>query len=82
MKVEFHNTPGSKPYYTVLVEKGELEIGNGRTLDFSTWIGTIDLNGKITQWTPAGYCPRGYKAAAARALTQARDELRKGGNVQ
>lgn len=81
MKIEYHDKPGMKPYYTVLVESGELDLG-GRKMDFSTWLGTIDLDGTINQWTPAGYCPRGYKKAAMRELEQVRDQLRREGRIR
>lgn len=68
MKIEYHDKPGVAPYYTVLVDKDELDIGGGKKLPFGTWLGTIDKAGKINLWTPAGYCPRGYKKAALAVL--------------
>lgn len=82
MKVEYHDKPGMKPYFTVLVDSEELELEGGRRMDFSTWLGTIDLDGTINQWTPAGGCPRGYKKAAMRELERVRDELRRDGKIR
>lgn len=78
MKVEYHDKPGMKPYYTVLVAKDELELDNGKKLPFSTWLGTIDPSGKVTLWRPAGYCPRGYKKAALAVLEDVAKKIKDG----
>jgi len=79
MKVELKTTPGMAPYYTVLVEKDELDIGGGKKLPFSTWLGTIEkTSNRITLWTPAGYCPRGYKKAALAVLEDVAKKIREG----
>jgi hypothetical protein len=78
MKVELKTTPGLAPYYTVLVEKDELDIGGGKKLPFSTWLGTISPSGNINLWTPAGYCPRGYKKAALAVLESVAQKIKDG----
>jgi hypothetical protein len=53
----------------VRVDADELLCDGGKLLPYPTWIGTISRStGKITLWYPAAYRPRGYKAAAMRAL--------------
>jgi len=78
MKVEYHDKPGMDPYYTVLVAKDELELSGGKTLPFSTWLGTISPRGAINLWTPAGYCPRGYKKAALVVLEDVARKIKDG----
>jgi len=73
---------GDHSYFTVMVDKDELVVDSGKTLPYSTWIGTIDLDGKINLWYPAAYKPRGYKQAATRMLEQARDQLKADGEIQ
>ena len=56
MKIE-RKQIGKRPYFTVLVDKDELVVDSGKALPYSAWIGTIQLDGKITIWQPAGSCP-------------------------
>lgn len=73
---------GHGDYYVVLVEKDELQVESGKRLPYITYIGTIDLDGKINVWTPAAYKPRGYPKAAQAMLEQARDQLREEGKIR
>jgi len=79
MTIELQDTPGVGRYWRVLVQPGELVVASGKTLDYSTWIGTIEPNGKINRWTPAASVPRGYPAAADAMLASARARLRADG---
>lgn len=76
MKIELQDKPWGK-YYTVLVEKDELVLPSGKKMGFSTWLGTIDSTRGINLWTPAGYCPRGYKKAAMAVLEEVQAQLKK-----
>jgi len=75
MKIEKGTAHGKYAYWTVRVDPHELSVASGKTLPYSTWIGTIDETGKINIWTPAASVPRGYKDAAKVMLEEARDQL-------
>ena len=62
--LELKTIPGSKPYLTVLVDKGETFPDNDRSLPYSTWIGVIRADGTINTWTPCAPVFKGYRAAA------------------
>lgn len=63
--IEYHDIPGSPPYLTVLVDKGETFPNTGLSLDYAAWIGTIDADGSVNTWTPAGgRLFKGYLRAA------------------
>jgi hypothetical protein len=82
MKIEEGAAHTAYRYWTVRVDANEVVTESGKTVPYSTWIGTIDQHGKITVWTPAAYVPRGYKAAAVKLLRSARGQLRRSGEVQ
>jgi hypothetical protein len=73
IKVERGTAHVSYEYYTVLVEPGDLVTAAGKTLPYSTWIGTFTRDGKINVWIPAASVPRGYKAAATQLLRTTAD---------
>jgi len=79
VKIEPGTAAGTTPYFTVLVDPGELVVASGERLPYSTWIGTIRLqegrSPQITVWTPAASVPRGYKAAAQAMLEEAAARL-------
>jgi hypothetical protein len=80
MKIK-ERTTGARDYFVVLVDKDELQVESGKRLPYSTYIGTIQLDGKINLWTPAAYKPRGYPKAARELLEQARDQLKEEGKI-
>ena len=74
MRVTKESLGGSDAYYVVRVEPNEFVTDSGKLLPYGTSLGTIrqDAKGrvKINVWMPAAYTPRGYKAAAKRALEE------------
>ena len=77
MKIQEPKQSGvTRRYVTVLVDPGELDCGQ-KVYPNSTWVGTIGLDAphKVDQWTPVGYKPRGYKAAAVRLLAEVRQSI-------
>lgn len=80
MEIELKDMPWGK-YYTVLVAKDELILPSGKPMGFSTWLGTIDATRGINLWTPAGYCPRGYKQAAMEVLEKVQKQLKEEGKI-
>jgi len=70
MKIEKGRSKGT---WTVLVDPNELQVASGKTLPYSTWIGTFNDKGKIHVWMPAASTPRGYKAAALEMIKEAAD---------
>jgi hypothetical protein len=75
MKTVKHSPPGDN-YWSLHADSGEFKVG-GRPVPFPFCLGTINPNGKINVWTPAGGLglPRGYKKAAQAALQAEADRL-------
>lgn len=64
-------TFGEGHSFTASVDKDELTCDGGKKLPYPTTIGVFGVRrGKvfIDVWMPAGYTPRGYRAAADRKL--------------
>ena len=74
MKLERHNRPDASEYYTVLVEKDELVVKSGKTVSYSTWIGTVSRK-RINLWYPTSHIPRGYGKAAMTLLKEAQKQI-------
>jgi len=74
MKIRKMNI-GQGDYFVVDFDKNELRADGGKLVPYAFSAGTLQLGrgGKIKYnvWTPAASVPRGYKAAAKRALETA-----------
>jgi hypothetical protein len=76
MRIEKGSAHTSYDYWTVLVAPGELVVASGKPLPYSTWIGSIQRDGRIQRWTPAAFKPHGYPAAAQAMLETAAAALK------
>ena len=74
------NDAGTGEYWTLDAEPGDVTV-NGRTIGYGFSLGTIDPDGRINVWTPAGPVPRGYKRVARAKLEAAVARLRAAGEV-
>jgi len=76
LKLTRHQRPDDD-YFTLDAQPGDVVV-NGRPMPFAFSLGTIDHDGRINVWTPAGGgIPRGYKGVAKALLEDAAAELRK-----
>lgn len=75
-------TVGTGTFWKVLIKADKLVTPSGKTLRYSTWIGTIRHDGSINLWTPAASVPRDYKKGAMPLLLVAYKKLLDAGLVK
>ncbi len=71
MQYEIQASGVNEGTWRVFVFEGQLQC-DARPLPYATWIGTIDHQGVINPWKPAGSVPRGYKRARDILLAEIR----------